>query len=78
MEKKKSSITLAKITKLVYVYKISSAGTEGDDELKFIGTFSTVECSKIFKLGKDTLSKYLNSGLPFKGNIYSRIPLHKE
>ena len=70
--KKKSSITLAKITKLVYVYKVS------EDELKFIGTFSTVECSKIFKIGKNTLSKFLNSCLPFKGNIYSRIPLHKE
>ena len=30
---------------------------------KLIGVFSTVECSQHFKMGKDTLSKYLNSNI---------------
>jgi len=66
---KKSPITLAKIIKLVYVYNC--------EDLSFLGSYPTVECSKKFKLGKDTLSKYLKSGLPFKGKLYSRIKLHK-
>lgn len=66
---KKSAITLAKLTKLVYVYNA--------EDMFFIGAYPTVECSKTFKIGKDTLSKYLKSGLPYKGKIYSRIKLHK-
>ena len=42
---------------------------------KLIGVFSTVECSKHFKMGKDTLTKYLNSKLPFKGKIFSSVQL---
>lgn len=64
----KASSTIAKITKLVYVY--SSSG------LSFIGEFSTVECSKHFKMGKDTVTKYIKNGLPFKGKIFSRKKLH--
>ena len=45
--------------------------------MSFIGAYPTVECSKTFKMGKDTLSKYLKSGLPYKGKIYSRTKLHK-
>ena len=41
----------------------------------FIGAYPRI--SKTFKIGKDTLSKYLKSGLPYKGKIYSRIKLHK-
>ena len=37
-----------------------------------------VKCSKTFKLGKDTLSKYIKLGIPFKGKLYSRTKLHKE
>ena len=64
----KSAATISKLQKLVYVYNY------GEDP-KFIGVFSTVECSKHFKMGKDTLTKYLNSNLPFKGKIFSRVQL---
>ena len=63
----KSPATLAKLHKLVYVYEA--------DTRKLIGTFSTVECSKHFKMGKDTLTKYLNKAVPFKGKIFSRVQL---
>ncbi len=64
-----STTTLAKIIKLVYVYN--------SFDLNYIGSFPTVVCSKTFKIGKDTLSKYIKSGLPFKGKIYSRTKLYK-
>lgn len=53
---------------------------EGEAEtLKYIGVFPTVECVKYFKMGKDTLTKYLGSKLPFsptgQGKIFSRIHL---
>nr|YP_010041362.1 GIY-YIG endonuclease [Pisolithus microcarpus]QPA36139.1 GIY-YIG endonuclease [Pisolithus microcarpus] len=64
----KSIMTLAKITKLVYVYNAK--------DMSYIGTYSTVNCSKMFKMGKDTLSKYLKSGQAYKGKIYSRTKLH--
>ena len=58
---KKSPITIANLQKLVYVYEAET--------LKIIGVFSTVECIKHFKMGKYTLTKYLNRKLPFKGKI---------
>lgn len=64
---KKSPESIAKLQKLVYVYEA--------DTLKYIGVFPTVECVKYFKMGKDTLTKYLGSKLPFKGKIFSRIHL---
>lgn len=64
----KSPSTIAKITKLVYVYEV--------ENMNYIGSYSTVKCSKEFKMGKDTLSKYLLNGLPFKGKIFSRTKLH--
>lgn len=64
---KKSPATIAKLQKLVYVYEA--------DTLKIIGVFSTVECIKHFKMGKDTLNKYLNRKLPFNGKIFSRVQL---
>lgn len=67
-EVKKSPGTICKLQKLVYVYEA--------DTLKFIGLFPTVECIKHFKMGKDTLTKYLNSKLPFKGKIFSRVQLY--
>ena len=64
---KKSKATIAKLQKLVYVYEA--------DTLINIGVFSTVECVKHFKMGKDTLTKYLNNKKPFKGKIFSRVLL---
>jgi group I intron endonuclease len=64
----KSSSTIKKLTKLVYVYDSL--------DMSLIGEFSTINCSKNFKMGKDTLTKYINNGLPFKGKIFSRKKLH--
>lgn len=63
----KSPATIVKLKKLVYVYEAETR--------KLIGVFSTVECSKHFKMGKDTLTKYLKSNSPFKGKIFSRVQL---
>ena len=64
---KKSTSTIAKLTKLVYVY---------DYETKnLIGTYSTVQCSKHFKMGKDTLTKYSENGQPYKNKLFSRKKL---
>jgi len=41
-----------------------------------IGSYSTVQCSKELKIGKDTLTKYINNGLPYKNKLFSRIKLH--
>lgn len=68
---KKSAVTIAKLHKLVYVYD--------SETQKFIGAYPTVKCSKEFKMGKDTLTKYLNNGgspRPYKNKIFSRIKLH--
>jgi hypothetical protein len=64
---KKSAETIAKLTKLVYVYEFKTKN--------FIGSYSTVQCSKEFKIGKDTLTKYINNGLPYKNKLFSRIKL---
>jgi hypothetical protein len=64
----KTPETIAKLTKLVYVYNSL--------DMSFIGVFSTVNCSKEFKMGKDTLTKYILKGLPYKGKIFSRKKLH--
>lgn len=60
----KSSKTLAKLIKMVYVYNSS--------DMKLIGEFSTVNCSKHFNMGKDTLTKYIENGKQFKGKIFLR------
>ena len=65
--KTKSPSTIAKLTKLVYVYNCL--------DMSLIGEFSTVNCAKQFKMGKDTLTKYIKNGLPYKGKIFSRIKL---
>lgn len=65
---KKSSETITKLNKLIYVYE--------NDTKNFIGVFPTTQCSKEFKMGKDTLTKYLNTGLPFKNKLFSRVKLH--
>ena len=64
----KSFDTIAKLTKLVYVYN--------SVDMSYLGSYSTVQCSKEFNMGKDTLSKYLLNGNPFKGKIFSRVKLH--
>jgi len=76
---KKSAATIAKLTKLVYVYETVAPHfikEENCSHMNFIGSYSTVKCSKKFNMGKDTLSKYLLSGKPFKGKIFSRVKLH--
>jgi hypothetical protein len=60
----KSPTTLTKITKIVYVYNCL--------DMSLIGEFSTVNCSKNFKMGKNTLTKYIKNGLPYKGKIFSK------
>ena len=67
--RQKSAITISKLVKLVYVYNAED-GT-------FLGEYPTVKCIKTFNMGKDTLSKYLKSRLPFKGKIFSRMKQHK-
>jgi hypothetical protein len=62
-----SPTTLTQITKTVYVYNCL--------DMSLIGKFSTVNCSKYFKMGKDTLTKYIKNGLPYKGKIFSREKL---
>lgn len=66
--KTKSPSTIVKRTKLVYVYNCL--------DMSLIGEFSTVKCSKQFKMGKDTLTKNIKSGVPYKGKIFSRIKLY--
>lgn len=44
--------------------------------MSFIGVFPTVKCSKHFKMGKDTLTKYIKNGLSYKGKVFSRKILH--
>ena len=63
--KKKSTETIIKLTKLVYVYDYTTK--------ILIGTYSTVQCAKEFKIGKDTLTKYLKNGLPYKNKIFSLV-----
>jgi group I intron endonuclease len=65
---KKSAETIAKSQKLIYVYE--------SETKNFIGVYPTVLCFKEFKMGKDTLKKYLNNGLPYKNKLFSRIKLH--
>jgi sarcosine oxidase delta subunit len=63
----KSPETIAKLQKFIYVY---------DSETKeFLGSYTTVGCAKYFKMGKETLTKYLRNGLPFKGKLFSRVKL---
>jgi len=60
----KTAETVAKLTKLVYVYSA--------EDLSLIGSYSTVNCAKQFKIGKETLSKYIANGQAFKGLIFRR------
>lgn len=64
---KKSTETIAKLTKLVYVYDYLTR--------ILIGTYSIVKCSKFLKMGNDTLTKYLKNQLPYNTTVVSRIKL---
>ena len=66
--KTKSVATLTKITKLISVYNYL--------DMSFIGEFPTVQCAKHFKMGKETLTKYVKNGLPYKGKNFSRQKLY--
>ncbi len=46
--------------------------------MSFIGSYSTTQCVREFKLGKNTLYKYISNGLPYKGNIFTRTKLHNK
>lgn len=75
--KYKTPSTIAKITKLVYVYDYGRGYLPNRDmATAFLGEFSTVRCSKHYNMGKDTLTKYIKNGLPFKGKIFSHEKLH--
>lgn len=65
---KKSLETVAKITKLIHVYDFYT--------MEFIGVYPTVVCKKEFKIGYDTLKKYLNSQKPYKNKLFSLKKLH--
>ena len=66
--KRKTLETISKLVKIVYVYDSNTK--------ELLGEFSTVNCSKEFNMGKDTLAKYIKNGLPFKGKIFSRNKQH--
>lgn len=67
----KTAETVAKLTKLVYVYNAA--------DLSLVGVYSTVNCAKQFNMGKDTLTKYIANGLAFphcgKGLLFRRSKL---
>jgi group I intron endonuclease len=65
---KKSLIIRAKLTNYIYVYNSL--------DLSLIGIFGTVKCAREFKMGNDTLKKYLKSGYPYKGKIFSYTKLN--
>lgn len=60
----KSADTIAKLTKLVYVYNAA--------DFSFIGEYPTRKCINHFHIGSDTLTKYLKNGKPFKGLLFCR------
>lgn len=64
----KKASTIAKLVKNVYVYDALSH--------EHLGTFSTVECKKHFRMGYDTLKKYLDTGKAFKNRYFSSQILH--
>lgn len=67
---KKSEETLAKLRRLVYVYDLN-------DNRKFLGSYGSVEFTRVFKIGHNTLTKYLKKDGKYKGFLFSREPLHK-
>lgn len=64
-----SEETLNKMRKGVYVYDALTMELIKEYE-------SSLSVKKDLKMGYDTLKKYLNSNKPFKGKIFSSIPLN--
>lgn len=65
------SETLKKLRKLVYVYDVTR-------DYELVGVYGTVECSKVFEMGKETVGKRLKDGLIHRGKYYfSREPYVK-
>lgn len=60
--KLKSSETLDKLRKYIYVYDEKTS--------VFLGKFGRVQCKKTFIIGYDSIQKYLDSGKPFKGRYF--------
>lgn len=56
--------TVAKLTKLVYVFDASSG--------EQLGKYSTVICKKTYKIGYDTLKRCIETGETYKGKIFTR------
>lgn len=66
-----SEETLDKMRKSVYVYDALT--------MELIKKYeSTVSIKNDLRMGYDTLKKYLNSNKPFKGKIFSSIPLNND
>jgi group I intron endonuclease len=66
-----SEETLDKMRKSVYVYDALT--------MELIKKYeSTVSIKNNLRMGYDTLKKYLNSNKPFKGKIFSSIPLNND
>lgn len=59
----KSKETITKLTKLVYVYQA--------DTKNLIGKYSTIECKKEFKIGYNTIKKYIENKKAYKGILSS-------
>lgn len=57
----KSAETVAKLTRLIYVYNLN---------FELLGSYSTVGCLSQFKMGSDTLSKYIMNGKAYKGRYF--------
>ncbi|MDB5422509.1 MAG: hypothetical protein JWR59_2456 [Brevundimonas sp.] len=64
--------TIEKLKKKIYVYDVT-------EDYKLIGCYGTVECSKVLKMGKDTLTNKLNTGSLHRGKyFFSRVPYTKD
>jgi hypothetical protein len=61
----KSAATIAKLTKLVHVYKA--------DSLAYLGGYKTIDCFTEFKIGKDTLTKRIIDGKAHNSFIFTRV-----
>ena len=64
----KSPETIAKLSKMIYVYK---AGPDGSEV--YVGSFKTVECKKEFRIWYDTLKKPLLDGKSHKGYYFRLV-----
>lgn len=69
--KAKSKETIEKLTKKVYVY-------DATEDYKLLGVYGTVECVKLLKMGKDTLTNKIKTGTLHRGKyFFTREPYVK-